>query len=80
MAERKAQSRYAGLRLTFTTSPAGDVGWFTASVKNSAGGWDEWTALAPPRRVDASGVRDIHSALLTLLGEAQSLVPPPLDE
>lgn len=46
------QSLYRGLRTTITLHPTRGLLLASTSVKKVSGGWDDWAALTPLRRLE----------------------------
>lgn len=67
----EGRSLYAGLRVTMMRVPESDTALVTVTAKRVRGGWDEWSALAPMRRIDAGSVASTRDALLALSDHLQ---------
>lgn len=57
-------SRYAGLRVTVTFHPKQeDIVLLSVAAKQVSGGWDEWSALCPTRRIQGEVIADLQGCL-----------------
>lgn len=63
------RSRYVGLRTTVTMHPGKPLLLASTSVKDERGGWNDWRALAPLRRVELAVPPASTEAALWLLHE-----------